>query len=260
MTTFKFGGTSLEDFGKVTVINEYLDMPERRGNNQTIPFRHGNLFVPKYFNERVFAFGITIIEDSAANLETSLDVLRALLSPKTEQTLEMTLESTLVLNIQANANKSMMVNRVAPHIAKVVIELQASSPIWRDVNDIPDNTTTIDTNPTLVTINNPGTAEERDPTIILTGPLSNTVITNTTNGCTLTYTGTIASPRVVTIETNATGEYIATDDLAVNVIGNITHSGASALMVLDVGDNDFSIADDTATTGTVKIVFKAPYL
>ena len=111
-----------------------------------------------------------------------------------------------------------------------------------------------------ITITNAGTADERNPTIVLTGPLLNTVITNVTNGCVLTYTGTIASPRVVTISKSSTGEYTATNDLGANVIGNVTHSGDAALFVVDAGDNDLSVADGTHTTGSVKVEFYPPYL
>jgi hypothetical protein len=142
----------------------------------------------------------------------------------------------------------------------VVVEFVMPRPYFRLSTAIADNTTTINTSPKAMTVTNPGTIEERDPTITLTGPLLNTVITNSTVGISLTYTGTIASPRVVTISTNSYGEYVATNDLGTNVIGNVTHNGAAALMVLNPGDNTMSITDGTATTGTVKIAFNAPYL
>ena len=260
MTTWSFGGTDLSTFGKVTLIDNYMDFPPRRGENQVIPFQHGASFVQKFFDQRIITIGITIIGTSASDLETKIDTLMGLLAPRTEQVLSQTREDATVRTANASVDDSIATQRFSDKLAKCVINFTLSSPFFRLSTAISDNTTTINANPKAMTVTNPGTVEERNPTIILTGPLSNTVITNSTNGCVLTYTGTIASPRVVTITTNSLGEYIATNDLGANVIGNITHSGASALMVINKGSNTLSIADDTHTTGTVKISFYAPFI
>lgn len=260
MTTWTYGGTALTSFGKVTLINDYLDVPARRGENQLIPFRHGKKFVSKYYDERTLTFGIAITAATATALETTFDNMKKLFAVRAEQVLAQTMEDTTVRNVYASVAQSIQPIRITNTLAKVVIVFSLSSPIFRLSTAISDNTTTINANPKAMTVTNPGTIEERDATIILTGPLSNTVITNSTNGCTLTYTGTIASPRVVTISTSATGEYVATNDLGTNVIGNISHTGASALMVFETGNNTLSIADATHTTGAVKVTFNAPYL
>lgn len=260
MTSFTFGGTALTTFGKITVLNDYLDSPSRRGNDQTIPFQHGAVFVQKYYDSRSITMGIAITAATATALETTFDNMRKLFGVRTQQTLSMTREDATVRTAQAVVNKDLQVDRKTSTLALVVVEFELARPFWRLSTVIGDNTTTINASPKAMTVTNPGTIEERDATIILTGPLQNTVITNSTNGCTLTYTGTIASPRVVTIQTAASGEYTATTDLGANVIGNVTHSGAAALMVFDTGDNTMSITDATATTGTVKVTFNAPYL
>ena len=260
MTTWKFGSTQLENFGRVTIINDHLDIPNKRGENITVPFRHGRIWTKKYYDERVITMGLAVVGTSAQDLEGDIDTLKKLLAVGTQQTLEQTLEDTSKRQVPAEVTRALMVERVSPKIAKCVVEFTLARPFFRSDTDIADNTTVIDANPHAMAVVNPGTIEERDATIILTGPLQNTAITNSTNGCVLTYTGTIASPRVVTIQTDASGQYVATNDLGTNVIGNITHSGASALMVFETGTNTLSIADATATTGTVKVVFKAPYL
>lgn len=259
MTTFEYDGTDLSDFGNITVIDGYLDIPQRRGNNQTIPHRHGAIYVPKYFDQRIITFGIAITTNTLSDLEDTLDDLRALVSPIGQKTLKITMEDSSVREVPATVDRPLQVSRVQT-MARVVVEFTLARPFFRSDTDIADNTTVIDASPHAMEVVNPGTIEERDATIILTGPLQNTVITNTTNGCTLTYTGTIASPRVVTIQTATTGQYTATTDLSANVIGNVSHSGASALMVFEPGTNTLSITDATATTGSVKVVFKAPYL
>ena len=259
-TTWTFGGTALTTYGTITNVDDYLSTPERRGDDILVPFRHGKIFTTKYYDARKITFYMIKQAASAAALETSINALRAKIAPKTEQTLSMTMEDSTVRTIQASVNSPLQVQRETPNTARIVLEFTCASAFWRLSTVIADNTTTINANPKAMTVTNPGGVEERDATIILTGPLSNTVITNSTNGCVLTYTGTIASPRIVTISTSATGEYTATDDLGANKISNITHSGASALMVFDVGANTLSIADSTHTTGTVKVTFYAPFL
>ena len=258
--TFKYGGTSLTSFGVVTLLDDYLDMPQRRGENQTIPYRHGTSFVQKFFDQRNISIGITVFAASQTALEAAMDTMRGLFAPRTEQTLELTTTAGAVRNISASVDNPIQFARVSDRIARVVVDFTCCSPFFRLSTVIADNTTTINSNPKAMVVTNTGTVEERDPVITLTGPLQNIVITNSTNGAVLTYTGTIASPRVVTISTSASGEYIATTDLGVNVIGNITHSGSAALMTFNVGANTLSIASDIVTTGTVKCSFYPPFL
>jgi phage-related protein len=260
MSAWRFGSYDLASFGNVTQIDDYLDLPDSRGNNQVIPFRHGTRFVRKYFDERVLSFGIAVYGDTADDVEAKMETLRSVLAVRTEQTLTQYLTDGSSRTAQASVDRPLQVNRKAPNIALITVEFTLASPYMRSSSLIADNTTTINASPKAMTVTNPGTVEERDPIITLTGPLQNTVITNSTNGCVLTYTGTIASPRVVTIQTSANGDYTATTDLGASVIGTITHSGSAALMVLNAGVNTLSITDATATTGTVKISFYPPYL
>ena len=260
MTEFKYKDVNINSYGVLTLMDDYLDTPTRRGSNQTIPYKHGGVFVEKYYDERSIMFGLTMKRESHASVESSLDELRKLLSPNSQGTLEMVLPNGDIRQVQASVDKSIQVSRPYLTVAQLVLEFELAEPFWRLSTAIADNTTVINANPTAMVVSNPGTVEENSPTIILTGPLQNTVITNSTNGYVLTYTGTIASPRVVTISVNETGEWIATDDLSANKIGNITHSGGPELMKINVGDNSLSIADSTATTGTVEITFNAPYL
>jgi len=257
--TWTYGGTALTSFGKITVIDGYLDMPQRRGSNQIIPFQHGTMHAGKYYDQRVLAFGITITAASASALETTFDNLRKLIAPRTQQTLSLTREDSSVLTSQAIVDAPLQVNRITNTLARVVVEFVMPRPYFRLSTAISDNTTTINTSPKAMTVTNPGTIEERDATITLTGPLQNTVITNSTVGVSLTYTGTIAGGEAVVISTNTYGEYTAVKTGSVNVIGNVTHSGAAAFMVLNPGSNTLSITDGTATTGTVKVAFNAPY-
>lgn len=259
MTAWKFGNYDLSSFGAVTLIEDYMDMPEARGENITIPFRHGTIFVPKYFDERTILFGITTLTSSIEECEAILDTLRSLVALRTQQTLYQHRLDGTIRTALASVDRPLNVTRPAPHLAKLTIEFVLAEPFFRLSTLIADNTTVINASPKAMIVTNPGSIEERDPIITLTGPLLNTSIVNATNSCSLTYTGTIAGGASVEIRTT-NGEYTAIHSGSGNVIDNISHSGDSALLPLESGVNTLSITDGTATTGTVKISFYAPYL
>lgn len=257
-TTWTYDGTSLSSFGKVTLIDNYLDRANARGDNVSIPFRDGTTFVEKFYDQRKVVFGIAIVGDTAADLESKIDTLQTLCSANSQKTLAQTRESGAVRAALASVDTELSTERVSQRIARTVVEFTLTEPFFRSTT-LAETTIDVDAASVNDTVTNNGTVKERKPTIVLTGPLSNTLITNTTNSVWVKYTGTIASPRVVTLSVNSTGEWVATDDLAADKIGNITHSGAAAYMVLNVGDNDITITDDTHTTGTVKFQFYPPY-
>ena len=255
MSTWTYGGTALSTFGVVTQINEYLDFVPRRGEDQQIPYNDGRLFVKKYFESRTFSFGIAMKYSTRALLQTALDDLRKLLTAKTEQTLSATMEDASVRTALASVNRSMQVKRIGNDMARVVVEFSLAKPFMRS-SVLTTTTTTIDASPKAYNLTNPGTADDRTMVITLTGPLDNTVITNTTNSVVLTYTGTIGAGASVTINI---ANFTAVTNAAVNVIGNVSHSGDPHFMVLLPGVNSMSVADDTATTGTVKVEYYAPF-
>jgi phage-related protein len=262
LTTYKFGGTALTAFGKVTLINDNLDNAERRGGNIEIPFRHGATFSQKFYGERSITFGIAMTAASATAMETLFDTLHALIAPRTEQVLEMTLEDASVRNISATVNKPLNVNRITNTLARVTIQFDCSFQFWRLSTAITDNTVTPNSNNFHFHVTNPGTVQELNPTIILTGLYTTSVtITNTTNSAVLVYTGTIAATNTVTIGMTALGEFYATHSVSGNVIGNVTHSGSSALMPIEVGLNEMQIASAGQGGNTrVQVTFNAPYL
>lgn len=265
MTAWTYGGTALSTFGTVTLMNNYLINASRRGGNQIIPYRDGTQHVVKYFDQRIMSFGITIRKTSAANLETALDDLRELISPRTTQTLSMTLESTAVRTIQAIADREFAYKRFSPTIMKVVLDFVCPKPYWRLSTAIADNTVTVDASPKAWTVTNPGTVQERDPVITIDGPFTSITITNSTTGSALTYTGSIGAAENVVIQTNSTGEYTAVLSTgSANVIGNVTHtstSGDPAFMTFNPGDNTMSITSAGGdNSGTVKAAFNAPFM
>lgn len=256
MTTWTFAGTSLTDFGRVTIINDYLDMPQRRGNNQVIPYQHGAVFVNKYYGERVITMGIAINAASPTALESTTDSMKTLFSRRTEGTLACTREDSTVRNAMASVNNPFEIDRKSSTVALAVVQFDLAKPYFRAGTVIADNTTTISAGTVAMNVVNIGNVEECDPVITMIGPLNNPIITNSTNGYVLNYGGTIAG--TVVLQTASTGEYTAMAGTT-NVIGNITHSGGAEFMVLNAGTNVMSIVNTGGTTGTIGISFYAPY-
>ena len=260
MTTFTYGGTALSSFGKVTVVDEYLDMPKRRGGNQVIPFHHGTVFVQKFFEERRISMGIAVITASATALETAMDTMRALFTPLTQQTLSMTLTDTTVRTALASVDDTINVHRISDKIAKVIVNFVLTEPFFRLSTAITDNTTAINATPNAMTVTNPGTVDERNATIIIHGAFTSVAITNSTNSAVLTYTGAISTSETVTIGT-LNGELYATLSTgSTNVVGNCTHAGSATWLPLNVGANTLSIVNaGRDANSTVKVTFNAPF-
>jgi phage-related protein len=258
MSTWSFRGTALDSLGIVTLVSDSMMMPNRRAENVLIPFQDGRIFVEKQFEQRSMTLGLEIIENSLVNLESKMDTVKALLGRRTLGTLAQTMDDLSVRTIEAEYAGDLNLKRISPQGVRLLLEFIAPDPFFRSSTLFSD-THVIDASPKAYTLTNPGTVDERNPKIVLTGPLSNVTITNITNGVSLTYTGTIASPRVVTIQ-KIGSDYAAADDLGANVIGNVIHSGSAALFVLEQGANSLSVVDATHTTGSVKIEFYPPYL
>lgn len=258
MTTWTYNGTDLSTFGAITLLNDYLDIAGKRGGNQTIPKMHGQIFIPKYYDETEIAIGIAIKTSSATLLEATFDTLKGLCSGRAQKVLSNTRADGTVRTALASIEGKIQVARESYNFARIVITFKLASPFFRGAT-LTNTSVVVNTSPKALTVVNAGTVEETAPNIILTGPLSGTVITNSTNGVVLTYGGTIASPRVVTIS-QLNGEYIATDDLGANVIGNVSHAGGESFMILEPGNNSISITDATHTTGSVAFTFYPPYL
>jgi hypothetical protein len=260
-STWTFGNTALTSFGKVTLINDYLDVPARRGDNLLVPFHHGSIFAQKYYGERSLVFGMAITAANATALETVFDTMRAKFAPLTEQVLANTREDSTVRQANAIVNKSIQVTRFTNTLAKVVVEFELSDPIFRLSSEITDNTATPNANSFAYDVTNPGTVQETDPTIVLTGLYTTSVtITNAENGAILVYGHTIDDTEVVTIGT-LNHEYYATSSTDGDVIGRVTHSGSPALMPIEVGVNNLTIASAGQNGNTrIRVRFYAPYL
>lgn len=258
MKNWKFAGTLLSDFGDVTVVDDPYDIPKRRGENITIPFAHGRKRAKKYYDERVITFGITISGDTIGAVDAKFHQLKALLSSMDTQELYRETEGGQAQIAQAEIVDSLQPSGLGPLAVKTTVSFLLANPFFRAEESYQDDVV-VDASPVTLTITNSGTVPESEPIILLAGPLENTVITNTTNGCILTYAGAIAGGTSVEIK-KIDGQWTAILDGSTNVIGNVTHAGDASFMVFDVGNNELEIIDDAATTGSVSIEFYTPYV
>jgi phage-related protein len=253
MSEWTFGGTRLADFGAVTELDAYLDMPAKRGDNILIPMAHGRVWVPKFFDQRIVSFGIEISADDVPALEQKMDALKALLGSRVQQAL-VNQFCDGARSAGAEVLNALGVTRDPdPLVAKVVIDFLLADPFFRS-SVLTTKTFTAASSP--YTLNNPGTAEERFAIITFTGPLSNPIVTNTTNGVVLQYDAVLAAGSdIVTVDCE---HFTAVDETAANVVGSIVHSGDTAFMTLAPGDNVMTLAG--AGGGSVQIDFYPPYL
>lgn len=260
MSSWSFRGTSLDTLGIVTLVSDSFKLPGKRGGNILIPHRDGRWFVKKNFEQRTMTLGLEVVEESVEALEDAIDTVKALFGGRDLGTLQETLEGGSVRTAEAECTADLSPSRISPISVRMVLEFTMPDPFFYS-STLTTDTHTIDASPKTYTITNPGTIDKVDPKIVLTGPLSGTEITNTTNGVKVKYNAAITAGHYVTIDVDSeTGEYTAVDDLGANVIGAITHEGDVALFVLEAGANSLSVTDGTHTTGTVKIEFYAPYL
>lgn len=256
-TTWKYDSTSLSTYGKVWMVDGYPGMPPKRGNDYTLPFQHGAVATAKYYASRVITFGIVIQESTPALFQAQLEALQTLLSPRAVQPLEVTTESGSIRTAQATLDGELTVDYITDRRAKVIFGLTLADPFFY-AGSLTSNTTTIDATPKTYSVSNPGTVEARKITITLEGPLEDPTIT--ANGVSLTYTGALIGGDTVVIDTTDPYNYTAIKNGTDNVIGAISNSGSSALMVLEAGSNSISVTSVSPTTGTVSIDFYAPFL
>ncbi len=260
MTTWTYAGSALTSFGRVSLMDDYIDQPTRRGGNVVIPYKDGAVFSQKYYGERTIVFGIAIQTASATVLESTLDTMKKLLALRTQQTLSQTMTDTTVRTVLATVDGSLQPSRKNDRFLTAVLEFSLTQPYFRS-NVQTNGTVTMSAGTVAGTVVNSGTLEDNEPTLYLIGPLNNPAITNSTNSFSLTYAGSVPSGAggTITIQ-NTAGQWVASNDLNANKIGNLTHSGGASLMRLDAGTNIFSIVNAGGTTGKVIFSFYPPYV
>jgi hypothetical protein len=257
MSEWTFGGVKLSSFGPVTLLNSYLDMPAKRGDNVLVPMQHGKLWVPKFFDSRVVSFGLQVTDTTIGDLELKMDALKRLLGMRIQQALVNQFCDGSRTAMAEVLNQLSVTRDTDPLVIDMVVDFLLADPFFRgsvlktDTFDIPNTNYSFD---------NPGSAEERHAIITFADVLDHPIFTNGANGDVLQYDDVLGAGDTVTIDCE---HFTAVDGGANNVIGKIIHSGDSSFMSFVPGLQFLFLSDaagaDTGT-GTVQIDYYPPYL
>lgn len=243
-------------------------IPPRRGENFTVPYRHGEVWRPKLYGPRPVALAMWVTstdqngneaatdQAARAQLRDNLETLKALFAPVATQlaiTRRIRLGSGLVSRFAYGECVGTLdfVPDTVPDAIRFGVELQLADPYWYDIAD------TVGTIPIGGgSIINPGSARAQYMTVQLNGPLTSGIqLVNSTALTNVTYNGTILAGHYVVLDTN---NFTAVDDVGANVIANVNHTGAHTWMELVPGNNGLVFVG--SGTGNAVVTFKAPYL
>ena len=131
MTTWTFGGVQLEDFGVITLLDDHLDIAEKRGDDILVPLIDGRTFARKYFEQRAMMFGIVVYRDSIALLEDVLDEMKSLFGKRTQQTLSGTFWDGTVRSASAEVIGNLGLTRPRPSAALMTVNFRLTEPFMR---------------------------------------------------------------------------------------------------------------------------------
>jgi phage-related protein len=254
MSTWKFAGVALEDYGIVSRVSDALKLPTKRSDNALIPLRDGRVFVKKNFDQRKITLGLDVVETSVAALETRMDALRTVFGIRSQALLEEKLANGAVRSVLAEVTGDLGVNRVSPGAVRLAVDFILADPYFRSPTLTSDETT-VNLTSKNYTLINAGSAEERNMVITFTGPLNQPRLTNLTNSVWVGYNGTLSSGVSVVIDC---AKYTALSGGS-NVVGSIVHSGDPAFWVLMPGSNSLLMQTTSTTGGKVKIDFYPPH-
>ena len=251
-----FDGVKFSSFGAVTLLDDYLDMPTRRGDNIEIPMRDGRHWTKKYFDQRTLMFGIEVQGTDVPNLERQLDNARALFGVRSLRLLSNVWVDGSERHAFAEVPGSLGISRDPdPRVARIAVTFVLPDPFFRSPIQL-SSAQVINASPFTFTLVNPGSAEERKAVLRLDGPLSSPTITNLVNNVSFTYTGVIAGGHYVELNCD---EMTAVTDLGVNVVGNVSHVGDVVFMAYVSGNNLMRVTDGTHTTGIFTTLWYPPY-
>ena len=277
-------GTSLHQYGwsVATVGGSRYDLPPRRGDNLTLPYRPGQRWRPKLPDARpiTLVMWVTGMDPATGNAPVSgdqilrwndsWDELRRLLWTVEARPFTLTRrtrltrtvapnigqEELLVVDAQAELTGTMAPTMTGRTRADFSLDLLLPDPYFYG----PQVTVTLNRN-TAVPVYNPGhdVAAYNHFEIDLIGPLTNPRITNsaTAPDTWVQYTGTVAAGQTLHLDV---GQYIATRAPSVaNLIGAITHAGARHWMGLQPKLNTLTL---TAASGAGSAVlrYRPPYV
>jgi hypothetical protein len=224
-------------------------MPPIRGENEPIPYRPGQNWVEKMWDQKQETLAMWVLgcdedgflptdhtmraqfNDNLRKLKRLFGVRHRLLQIEKDVLYP---EGLLTLSAQAE-HVGIMDPQTTSHGTRATFsaDLILPDPFWY----APEVTEML-TSDGLV-IDQTGDTLARKMQVDLVGPLINPRVTNTTIGVEVRYVGTIPEGYTVTLDTDAFTATVTPDEL--NVIQRITHSGSLWWMALLDGSNSMTL-------------------
>lgn len=260
-------GVSLHTWAwAIETLNGREGLPPRRGDNEIVAYRRGEVWRPKVFGARQLSLvmwvkgsdanGIIPGAGARAQFRSNLESLKSMFGV-IDRELVLTRRIQTLASLLVQTGKAECVGTIEPNmrgktLAGFVADLLMADPFWYGapvVTAVPV---------AGATVTNVGTAPVRKMVIRLNGPLTNPQLVNqsTSPVTALSYIGVIAGGNWVDLDTD---NYTARDQTGASVIGNITHSGDRSWMQLLPGGNAM-LLNVGAGAGNASISYSPAYL
>lgn len=260
-------GVSLHTWASAIATLEGREgLPPRRGGNQVVSYRPGEVWRPKTFGPRDMALamwvkgsdadGVIPIAGARAQWRSNLEALKSLFGIIDREVVLTrrlrTLSGLLVQTARGECMGTLEPSMSGPTLGALVADIHMADPFWYGA----DIVTAIPL--AGANIVHPGTAPVTRMIIRFTGPLTNPQLINqsTVPVISASYNGVIGVGEWVELDTD---DYTARTQAGVSVIGNVTHSGARSWMQFIPGVNGM-VLNAASGSGSVTITFAPSYL
>lgn len=255
-TYWDVDGESLHTFAhSIETLNGLLRVPTMRGEDITIPNRHGQIWAPKVPDSQTLSLSMFVRgiangsavdgQDTRPQFFTNWNnLIRLLWTPgrQFELTKRFYDGSTDLIAATALAEFSsgMEPTMQGRKAGKFVVDLKLADPyFYGPLISIPlSNGTNL--------INIPGSAETRNIKVSISGSRTNLKVRNQTAGVEFTYSGPLASDRSAVVDVqNFEATETPSGGPAFDSDGKVVHSGDPSWLVLKPGDNTIVVSSDS---------------
>lgn len=271
--TWTFDSVSLNNYAYGVTVADDGGIPQKRGSNRQISYRHGSQFRRKFYDSRVVTLSMFAQDRDTADaipatdqlsreqLNDNIEVLKALFGETRE-------EGTLVHKIRTSTGlesrtataevsnlRSFDRNQDGLHVVRFSVDFFLSDPFFYG-DAAGQQSISAKNTPTVIT--NGGHVDATELTIVITGGSGgavNPVLANTDKTIQFTYIGTIANTDTVTFDI---GAGTATHSDASDDTIQVTHAGDRAWMLLSPGNNTLELTMDSGA-GSVTVDYSPPY-
>lgn len=275
---FRADGISLKNYGfGISLVGGLTGVPPRVGSNIPVAYRRGTKFRPKQFTEIKRSLtmwidcrdpltglypsdfksrigqrndNISLISRIFGNVKKEIgferDVIVAGGATQTWTAKGEYVGDALLVNWNDNSDEETNFN----------VDILFADPFWYEKD--------LYTGPSVavggggVTVQNTGDVSATDMTVTFTATttLVNPVLTNSTNGVSLTLTTSISAGDSVVVDTKYPRVKRTSD--SANLIGTVTNSGSRSFMEVERGSNTLTLAA-TSGTGNAVLAYYPPH-